>query len=84
MIATAFNEENGVLDAPPGVSPEACSMLSVWRGEMEGGIPVVISCWKPTPEEWEEMRRTGRVWVIIQGHTMPPIAPTGINPWGHN
>lgn len=81
MIATAFDEENAVLDAPPGVSPEECEMLSVWRGVMQDGPPVVISCWKPTPEEWEEMRRTGRIWIIIQGYTMPPIAPTGISPW---
>lgn len=80
MIATAFDEETGVLDAPPGVSPEECSMLSVWRGSMEG-TPVVISCWKPTAEEWEEMRRTGRIWLIIQGRTMPPVCPTGISPF---
>lgn len=81
MIATAFDEENDVLDGPPGSTAEECSMLSVWRGRQQGGEPVVISCWKPTPNEWEEMQRTGRVWIIVQGTTMPPIHPTGISPW---
>lgn len=81
MIATAFDEENGVLDPPPGVSIDDVHALSVFRGEMSNGTPVIISAWKPTTEEWEEMRRTGRVWVLIQGHTMPPIAVTGIKPF---
>jgi len=81
MIATAFDEENCVLDAPPGMTPEQCEMLSVWRGDDESGNPVVISCWKPTAEEWEEMRRTGRLWIIVHGHSMPPIAPVGVSPF---
>jgi hypothetical protein len=81
MIATAFDEETGVLDAPPGMSPEECSMLSVYQGQYPDGTPIVISCWKPTAEEWEEMRQTGRVWVIVCGRTMPPIAVTGHKPF---
>jgi hypothetical protein len=81
MIATAFDEENDVLDAPAGVTPDECEPLSVWRGPMEGGTPVVISCWKPTAEEMAEIQRTGRVWIIVMGGTMPPIAPVGFNPF---
>ncbi len=81
MIAAAFDEENGVLDPPPGVELDDCSCLSVFRGDAEDGTPVVISCWKPTPEEWEEMRRTGRVWLTILGHTMPPAAVSGHKPF---
>ena len=81
MIATAFDEENGVLDAPPGMTPEECQMLSVFRGVTEFGVPVVISCWKPTAEEWEEMRRSGRVFLMVMGQTMPPVFVSGVNPF---
>jgi hypothetical protein len=81
MIATAFDEENGVLDGPPGSTSEEVAPLSVWRGAMQDGRPCVISCWKPTKEEMEEIHRTGRVWILVLGYSMPPIAPTGCNPF---
>lgn len=81
MIATAFDQENAVLDAPPGMIPEECEPLSVYRGEDDNGNPVVISCWKPTQEELAEIQRTGRVWLVVLGRGMPPIAPTGHNPF---
>lgn len=81
MLPTSFNEENGVLDAPKGMSPDECEPLSVWRGPMDDGTPVVISCWKPTKEELEEIQRTGRVWIMVMGNTMPPILPVGLNPF---
>jgi len=71
MIPTAFNEENGVLDGPPGMSE--CEPLSVWRGE-QNNQPLVISCWKLTNEELEEINKTGRVWLYVCGQTMPPVS----------
>jgi hypothetical protein len=81
MIATAFDEENDVSDGPPGTTSEQVMSLSVWRGPNEDGIQVVISCWKPTKEELDEIVRTGRVWIVVWGRTMPPICPVGTNPF---
>jgi hypothetical protein len=81
MKPTAFDEETGVLDAPLGMSPDECEPLSVYRGNMQDGTPCVISCWKPTAEEIAEIQRTGRVWIIVMGQTMPPISPTGHYPF---
>ncbi len=81
VVPTAFDGENDVLGAPPRVSAEDVECLSVFRGPNVDGISVVISCYKPTTEEWEEMKRTGRVWLMVQGHTMPPVALTGHNPF---
>lgn len=81
MYAASFDESNTSLDAPPGQTPEQCTILSVWKGEQDNGIPVVMSCWKPDAAELAEIQRTGRVWLILQGQTMPPAAVSGYHPW---
>ena len=81
MVPSGFDQENGVLDPPIGMDATDCHALSVWRGLTYGDTPVVISCWKVTAEELEEIRRTGRVWLYIMGTTMPPAYPTGFNPF---
>jgi hypothetical protein len=82
MIPTAFDEENCVLDGPPGTTSAEVAPLSVWRGVQLDGTPVVISCWKVTKEELERIQKTGRIWIYVMGDTMPPILPVGFNPWG--
>ncbi len=84
MIPSAFDEENAILDPPPGVPQEAIASISVYRGELDNGCPAMISCWKPTQEELAEIQRTGRVWVLVMGHTVPPIAITGISPFSRS
>jgi hypothetical protein len=81
MIPTSFEESNHVLDKPPGMTYNECQALSVWRGFDEGNQPVVISCWKVTQEELEEIQQTGRVWLRISGQTMPPTLLQGTNPF---
>lgn len=74
MESSAFDEENAVLDPPRGMSTKECDTISIWRGELENGIPVVVSCWKVTKEELEEIHRTGRVWLFVMGRSMPPVS----------
>lgn len=81
MFATNFDESNHVLDKPPGMDREECEALSVWVGPLPNGFPVVVSCWKPTAEELEEIKRTGRVWLMIWGPTMPPAVLLGVSPF---
>lgn len=75
--AAAFDEGNTILDPPTGVSLEDCDVLNVCKGVLPNGIPVVISCWKITTEELEEITRTGRIWLMVWGDTMPPAAVVG-------
>lgn len=76
MFPTSFDESNQNLGPPIGMTEDQCTSLSVWRnGEM------VISCWKPTEAEWDEMTRTKRVWLIVWGVTMPPAYVGGITPF---
>jgi hypothetical protein len=81
VIATAFDEDNCVLGPPPGVGEQEVHSLSVFRGVNDFGQPVVVSCWKPTAEELAEINRTGRVWLIVMGQTMPPAILEGQNPF---
>ncbi len=81
MIPAAFDQENGVLNPPIGMSSAECETLSVWRGVLENRMPVVITCWKVTKEELEEIQRTGRVWLTVMGTTMPPVIIEGASPW---
>lgn len=81
MRACGFDEENGVADTPAGIAPEEVEPLSVFRGQMGDCRPVTISCWKVTAEEMAEIQRTGRVWLLVLGHGIPPVAVTGTKPF---
>lgn len=81
MIPTSFAESNAVLSPPPGVSLDECEALSVWRGPEAHGQPVIVSCWKMTAEERAEFLRTGRVYLILWGETMPPASMSAITPF---
>lgn len=76
-IPASFQESNMVLNPPEGMTLDQCSVLSVLRAFTPNMEPVVVSCWKLTPEELAEINRTGRVWVTVWGITMPPIAVDG-------
>jgi len=77
----SFDESNAVLARPAGMTHQQCEPLSVLRAVDGDGIPIVISCWKLTKEEMEEVQRTGRVWLGIIGQTMPPAWIDGCKPF---
>lgn len=79
-VATSFDESNHHLGPPKGVSEDECYTLSTWQGPLDGQ-PVVVSCWKFTAEELAEINRTGRVWLMIWGATMPPACVLGTSPF---
>lgn len=82
MELASFDEANTVLGKPADMTHEQCEAASVCRTQYDDGTPVVISCWKVTKEELEEIQRTGRVWLTIVGQTMPPAHVGGISPFG--
>lgn len=84
MVPASFDESNAVLGKPEGMTDEQCPPLSVLRVMSSDSIPLVISCWKLTKEEVEELLKTGRLWLIIYGMTMPPVALTVNKPWKSN
>ena len=77
---TSFPESDGYLGAPPGMEDE-CAPLSIVRGRDPAGRPVLISCWKFSRAELDEINRTGRVWLGVLGVTMPPAWLLGSSPF---
>jgi len=81
MQPTSFDDSNHVFDKPPNMSYEECEALSVFVGPDQTGQTVVISCWKPTKEELEEINKTGRVWCWHFGDMLQPHVLDGHNPF---
>lgn len=81
MIATAFEESNLYFDKPEDMTYDECEALSVFTGRTADGQPIIISCWKATKEELEEINKTGRIWCFHYGTGLQPHALSGTNPF---
>lgn len=83
MYPTAFDEANITLDKPDGMTHEECCSINAFEGAVEFDRlhPVIITCWKPTKEELNEISRTGRVWCFMYSSQVPPHALSGHNPF---
>jgi hypothetical protein len=73
MLPIEFKESNLVLSKPMDMTDEQCMPLSVWKGNCDDGTPEIISCWKLSKEDLEEINKTGTVWLRIVGQGMPPV-----------
>jgi len=83
MESSGFDGSNCVLNPPQGMSADECSPISVLRGRLESGAMAIVSCWKPTRTELEEIERTGRVWILCLGMTQPPMSVLAFDPAEH-
>jgi hypothetical protein len=81
MYPTDFDQSNQVIDKPPDMTREECLPINAFIGESTEGYPAIVTCWKPTKEELEEINRTGRVWCILYSHVIPPHYIAGSNPF---
>jgi hypothetical protein len=81
MVPVAFDEENAILDVPAQLASQY-EPLPIYFSPAEGNhLPMIVSCWKITKEELEEIQRTGRIWVVAVGNTMQPLKLMGDNPF---
>lgn len=81
MFPCSFDEVNTILDKPDNMTYEQCQAVTAFKGTMRSGIPVIITCWKPSKRELNEISRTGRVWVLSCGDCVPPLCPMGFSPF---
>lgn len=80
MKATAFKESNFVIG---GGRPDVNDLtICVARNDRDyPGMLFSISKYKLSPEELEEINRTGELHVCIMGHPQPPLLPTIFSPF---
>lgn len=84
MVPCSFDESNAVFGRPSTMNDEECVALSALQTATDKGLPVVVSCWKLTIEELEQVNRTGRIWLTICGDMMPPVCLDGFKPFSPN
>lgn len=67
-----FEGANFVFEAPPG--DNNCVDLETFIDAKNGAV---ISCWRLSDEELDEVKRTGVVWISVQSIPIPPITVSG-------
>lgn len=81
MLPTDFKERNFVFNKPQEMTDEECMSLPVFRGNTSDGYPCIISCWKFSKEDLDEIQKTGCIWLSISGNGMPPVSLFTENPF---
>lgn len=86
MLPTTFEGCNFVFTKPEGWRDEDCGDLPVYRGraltEDGGTYPCIISCWKFSKEDLEEIQKTGCIYLSVTGTRMVPVGLFTENPFG--
>lgn len=88
MLPTTFPEHNKIYTKPESWTDEQCSDLPVWEGQApvdESGTmaQAIISCWKLSKEDLEEIQRTGVIWLQVHAGVMMPVSLYTENPFNH-
>lgn len=81
MLPTSFEESNFTFTKPSSMTDEECADLPVFKGHDADGYPVIISCWKFSKEDLEEIERSGCIYLQIIGNGMPPVSLYTENPF---
>lgn len=82
MKGVSFPQQTTVYGKPEGWKDEDCYGLPVAQSYYlnSEGKPVacLISCWELTLEDIREFQRTGKIYLSITGHGMPPVSLSAI------
>lgn len=81
MLPTSFEQANFVFQKPQNMTDEECMDLPTFVGFTTEGMPCIISCWKFSKEDLEEIQKTGCIFLSITGHGMPPVSLFTENPF---
>jgi hypothetical protein len=89
MLPTTFAEHNKVYTKPESWTDEQCGDLPVWQGKApiddKGNMAhAIISCWKLSKEDLEEIQRTGVIWLQVTTEVMVPASLYTENPFIQN
>lgn len=81
MLPTTFEGYNFVYTKPGSMTDEQCMDLPVFKGLDANGLPVIVSCWRFSKEDLEEIQRTGCIYLSVCGTGMPPVGLFTENPF---
>ena len=81
MIPTDFKQRNFIFTKPKDMTDEECFDLPVFKGISQDGYPCIISKWKLSKEDLEEINKSGCVYLSITGYGMPPVSLFTEDPW---
>lgn len=86
MLPTNFEQSNKCYTKPEGWTDEQCMDLNTWEGnviidDIGSTAPAIISCWKLSYEDLQEIQKTGVIWLAITGSGMPPVSLFTENPF---
>lgn len=75
MIPQRIEGATRYLGAPPNWQPEdgTCDHLAIKDETLDGGAPVMISAWEPTPDELQRLNEGKPVYLQIIGRGHPPV-----------
>lgn len=84
MQPSSFPEQNKIYTKPEGWTDEECGDLSVWQGNYNNGTPVIISYWKPTPDDMATLNSGGGIYLQVCTSVQPPVLLTTETPFYRN
>ena len=74
--------DSTILNKPDEITDEECMPLPVCVCRDSEDLPLIISCWEPTPEEWDALRKQGRIYIaIVSEEYHPPLIVFPGNPF---
>lgn len=76
LLPDHFDEENNTLRKPPGWTDEQCMEIPAHTNGTQ-----VITCWRPTSQDRVRLAMGERVYLLVAGATMPPVALFVGSPW---
>ena len=82
MIPARISGCTRALAAPADWTPDTngpCAGLLI-RDEIEEGLPIMTSCWEPTPAELQALNNGGKVYLKIVGAGHPPVMIYALGP----
>ncbi len=81
MKPKQFTGQNHTFTAPPGHEDKCDPLPALVIPARNGWPPCIMSCWEATPEELDEIKRTGLVWLGVFSERCPPVIVAGITPF---
>ncbi len=77
MNPTPFPDQNCQFGPPPGYDESQVRTINAYQGTVTGqtnvdGVPVIVTAYKPTPEELADLIAGGRIYV---SHCMAGLPP---------